>query len=71
MKIYGFFLLPFDLFRHVETVTLSDWPGTWVMAWALGFAQFTCSAGNISKLFYHHPVKTMLKKQWGLVPGFT
>ena len=47
-------------------LTLNNWPGTWVMAWAPGFAQFTCSAGNISKPFYHHPVKTMLCRNSGV-----
>lgn len=66
LPVIAVFPLPFDLFRHMETVTLSNWPGTWVMAWAPGFAQFTCSAGNISKPFYHHPTKTMLCRNSGV-----
>ena len=66
LPVIAVFPLPFDLFRHMETVTLNNWPGTWVMAWAPGFAQFTCSAGNISKPFYHHPVKTMLCRNSGV-----
>lgn len=55
--------------RHVETVTLGSWPGTWVMAWAPGFAQFTCFAGNINKPSSCE--NGALQKQWDLVPGFT